>query len=137
MCVACVTLYSLSLPLSCVLCLCRFDFNFPRSLSLRSSFSVFLPSSKQGSPAHHGGSLILAFCLFFTFLFPCSLARSLSYSLTGPLTFLFSPQTPPPRFLFPSLPRECDGSQRPAQMRVISESILTDSELSLEFVATL
>jgi len=41
-----ITLYSLSLPLSCVLCLCRFDLNFPRSVSLRSSFSVFLPSSK-------------------------------------------------------------------------------------------
>jgi len=73
MCAARVTWYSLSLPLSCVLCLCRFDLNFSRSLSLRSSFSVFLPYSKQ----------------------------------------------------------------RPAHMRVISNSILTVSELGLEFVLTL
>ena len=45
MCTARVTLYSLSLSLSCVLCLCRFDLNIPRSLSLYSSFSDFLPPS--------------------------------------------------------------------------------------------
>jgi len=136
MCAAGITLYSLSLPLSCVLCLCCFDFNFPRSLALRSSFclSPFLKTGLSCAPWWHSISFFLP---VFTLLFRCSHARSLSHSLTGPLTLLFSPPTPPPLFLFLSLPRDCDGSQRPAQMRVISESILTDSELGLEIVETI
>jgi len=74
----------------------------------------------------------LSLSFFFTLLFSFSL--SLSHSLTGPVTLLFSP---PHSYLFLSLPHDCDGSQRPAQMRVISDSILTDSELGLEFVVTL
>jgi len=74
MCAACVTLYSLSLSLPCVLCLCRFDLNIPRSLSLHSSFSVFLPPSKQGFSARRGVSLSLFFSLSLTLLFSFSLA---------------------------------------------------------------
>ena len=50
-----------------------------------------------------------------------------------------TPQTLSAGSLFLSLPRDCGGPQRPAQMLVISTSILTDShdELGPEFVATL
>jgi len=135
MCAARVTSYSLSLSLSCVLCLCRFDLNFPRSLALRSSFCL--------SPFLRAGVSCVPWWLFLSFFLPVShspfllLARSLSHSLTGPLALLFSLPTPPPLHLFLSLPRDCDGPQRPAQMRVISDSILTDSEFGLKFVATL
>jgi hypothetical protein len=81
---------------------------------------------------------VAALSLFLSHCFhsPISFSRSLSHSLTGPLT-LFSPPIPPPFYLFLSLPRDCDGSQRPAQMCVISDSICTDSELGLMFVVTL
>jgi hypothetical protein len=81
---------------------------------------------------------VAALSLFLSHCFhsPISFTRSLSHSLTGPLT-LFSPPIPPPFYLFLSLPRDCDGSQRPAQMCVISDSICTDSELGLMFVVTL
>ena len=74
----------------------------------------------------------LSLSFFFTLLF--SFSRSLSHSLTGPLTLLFSP---PHSYIFLSFPHDCDGSHRPAQMRVVSDSILIDSELGLELVATL
>ena len=79
--------------------------------------------------------LFLSACFHSPFVL---LARSLSFSLANRTSnsLILSPN-PPPLFLFLSLPRDCDGSQRPAQMRVISESILTDSELGLEFVVTL
>ena len=82
-------------------------------------------------------ALSLSFFLLVShspFLF---LARSFSHSVTGPLTLLFSSPTPTPLFLFFSLPCDCGGPQRPAQIRVISNSILTDRELGLEFVAPL
>jgi len=110
-----VTLYSLSLSLSCVLFLCRFNLNFPRPLTLHSSFSVFLPSSKKGSPAWRGGSLSLSFSLSLTPFF--SRSRSFSHSLTGPLNLLISTPNPTPLSLFLSFPCDCD----PAQMRVTSE----------------
>jgi len=93
MCAARVTSYSLSSPVSCVLCC--FDLTFPSSLSLCSSFSVFLsfsPPQSRGSCAPWQLSLSL-FLTVFTVLFPFSC--SLSHSLTGPLTLLFSPTTPP------------------------------------------
>jgi len=79
MCAVRVTLYFQSLSLSCVLCLCRFDLNIPRSLSLHSSFSVFLPPSKQGFSARRGGSLSLSFSLSLTLLFTISLALFLTW----------------------------------------------------------
>jgi len=53
MCAARVTLYSLSLPLSCVLCLCRFDFNFLRSLSLRMSQVTYRGQGDTGHNQRH------------------------------------------------------------------------------------
>jgi len=128
-CAARVTLYSLSLSLSCVLCLCCCNLNFPCSLSLHRSFSVFLPSSKQGSPVRRGGSFSLSFSLSLTLLF--SRSHSFSHSLTGPLTLSFSPPNPTPHSLFLSLPCDCDGPQRPAQMCVMCVI------RGLKFVATL
>jgi len=100
-------------------------------LSVVLSLSFSLPQSRTLLGAVAVLSLF-PHCFHSPFSFP----RSLSHSLTGPLT-LFSPPVPPPFYLFLSLPRDCDGSQRPAQKCVISDSICTDSELGLMFVVTL
>ena len=87
-------------------------------LSVVLSLSFSLPQSRTFLGAVAALSLFLSHC----FHSPISFSRSLSHSLTGPLT-LFSPPIPPPFYLFLSLPHDCDGSQHPAQMCVISDSI--------------
>ena len=97
MCAARVTSYSQSCPFSCIL-FC-FDLNFPRSLSLRCSFSVFLPSSKQGSPARRGGYLSLTLSLYSLSFSVFSLSFTLANRTSNSL---LSPNTPPIQsFFFP------------------------------------
>ena len=131
---------------SCTLCLFLFlascvsvvliSISLALSLSVNLSLSFSLPQNRALLRTIIALYLFLSACFHSLFFL---LARSLSFSLTNRTSnsHLFSPPTPPPLFLFLSLPRDCDGSQRPAQMRVISESILIDSELGLDFVATL
>jgi len=94
-CAARVTSYSLSFPFSCIL-FC-FDLNFPRSLSLRNSFSVFFPSSKQGSPVRRGGSLSLTLSLYSLSFFVFSLSFTLANRTSNSL---LSPNTPPIQSIF-------------------------------------
>ena len=106
----------------------------PVSLSTYFFLSFSLPQNR---------ALLRAMVALYLFLSACFhspvslLARSLSFSLANrnSNSRILSPNPPPHSFYFS--PSHCDGSQRPAQMRVISESILTDSQLGLEFVATL
>ena len=123
-------------------------FSFLRTLSL--SFQSQFPSLSLSpqfflclSPFLKTGFSCATWWVSLSFFLPVShspflfLARSFPHSATGPLTLLFSPPTPTPLSLFLSLPCDCAGPQRPAQIRVIYNSILTDRELGLEFVATL
>jgi len=133
MCATRVTSYSLSFPVSCVLCC--FDLTFLRSFSLRSSFSVFLsfsPPQSRGSCAPWQ----LSFS-FFTLLFLFSLF-SLSFTLANRTSnSLILSHNPPPSLSLSLSPMRLNGSQRPVQMHVISDSIFTDSEAGLIFVAAL
>jgi len=137
MCAARVTSYSLSFPVSCVLCC--FDLTFPRSLSLRSSLSVFLsfsPPQSRGSCAPW--QLSFSFSLtVFTLLFPFSFF-SLSFTLANRTSnSLNISHNPTPSLSLSLSPMRLNGSQRPVQMHVISNSILSDSEAGLIFVAAL
>ena len=105
-------------------------------LALYLSVVLPLPLSLPQSRTLLGAVAALSLFLSHCFETPFSFSRSLSHSLTGPLT-LFFPPIPPSFYLFLSLPRDCDGSQCPAQMCVISDSICTDSDLGLMFVVTL
>ena len=103
-------------------------------LALYLSVVLPLPQSRTllGAVAYSLSFSLTVFTLLFLF--------SLSFTLAN-RTFnsdsLLGPPIPPPFYFFLSLQRDCDGSQRPAQVCVTSDSICTDSDLGLMFVVTL
>jgi len=125
-------------------------FSFPRALSLSPSIlipltrslsrlvvlslSLFFSLSLLRAVVGLSESLFLSLCLSLYFCLTCSLSFSLDDRTSDSL--ILSP-THPPHSLFLSLLRDCDGPQHSTQLRVISISILMDSELGLVFVATL
>ena len=107
------------------------------SLSVVLALSFSLPQNRTLLRAMVVLNLFLSACFHFPFSL---LARLLSFSLANRTSnsLILSPTPPPHSFYVPlshaTVMVPTDGSHRPAQMRVISESIFTDSELGLEFV---
>ena len=134
MCAARVTSYSLSFPVSCVLC--SFDLTFPRSsLSVFLSLSFCLsPLLKVGALARRGGSLSFSFSLFSLSFFLFSLSFTLANRTSNSLILSHNPL---PTLSLSLSPMRLNGSQRPVKMHVISDSISTDSEAGLRFVTAL